>query len=109
VHPSIGCGRAMYLESRRRPAWTRSLVVGSTCLLAVAALVAALRSADRPIDDWPAYGHDAGSMRHSPLTDITRGNVSRLAVPWTFHTDDMSDGRSLPRSGFETTPIAVTP
>jgi len=87
----------------------RFIAVGSGAILVTAAIVAALRSADRPIDDWPAYGHDAGSMRYSPLTDITRGNVSRLAVPWTFHTDDMSDGRSLPRSGFETTPIAVTP
>jgi len=42
------------------------------------------------------YGHDAGSMRHSPLTDITRGNVSRPAVAWTFHTDDVSDGRNRP-------------
>jgi len=23
-------------------------------------------------DDWPVYGHDAGGMRFSPLTQITR-------------------------------------
>jgi quinoprotein glucose dehydrogenase len=47
-------------------------------------------------------------MRYSPLTDITRRNVGRLAVAWTFHTGDISDGGgNRPRSGFETTPIVV--
>jgi len=60
------------------------------------------------VDDWPVYGHDAGGMRHSPLTDVTRANVSRLQVAWTFHTGDMSIGAgSQPRSGFEATPIVV--
>ena len=58
--------------------------------------------------DWPSYGNDPGGMRHSPLTDINRGNVGRLRVAWTFHTGDMSDGGGgVPRSGFETTPIFV--
>jgi quinoprotein glucose dehydrogenase len=47
-------------------------------------------------------------MRHSPLTDITRRNVDRLAVAWTFHSGDMPEGGgNRPRSGFETTPIVV--
>src|SRR5580765_6594936 len=76
--------------------------------LAVAALMPAGRAAERPIDGWPVYGHDAGGMRHSPLTDITRRNVGRLAVAWTFRTGDMSEGGgNRPRSGFETTPIVV--
>jgi quinoprotein glucose dehydrogenase len=76
--------------------------------LAVAALMPAGRAAERPIDGWPVYGHDAGGMRHSPLTDITRRNVDRLAVAWTFHSGDMSEGGgNRPRSGFETTPIVV--
>jgi quinoprotein glucose dehydrogenase len=66
------------------------------------------QAADRPIDGWPVYGHDAGNMRYSPLTDITRRNVGRLAVAWTFHTGDMVEGGgNRPRSGFETTPIVV--
>src|SRR5262249_5096574 len=61
-----------------------------------------------PGADWPAYGHDPGGMRHSPLAQINRGNVSRLTIAWTYHTHDMSDGRSgTPRSGFETTPLVV--
>jgi quinoprotein glucose dehydrogenase len=59
-------------------------------------------------DDWPVYGHDTSSSRYSPLTDISRENVSQLKVAWTYHTGDISDGKGQRRrSGFETTPIVV--
>jgi quinoprotein glucose dehydrogenase len=35
--------------------------------------------------EWPTYGHDAGGMRHSPLTEITPANVSSLEIAWTYH------------------------
>ena len=58
--------------------------------------------------DWPHYGGDAGGMKHSPLKQINRSNVSRLRVAWTYHTGDMSDGTTQPtRSAFETTPLMV--
>jgi quinoprotein glucose dehydrogenase len=78
-------------------------------LLAVgAALFIVATAASNAIDDWPVYGHDAGGMRYSPLTQIDRANVSHLAVAWTVHTGDVSDGKSRSqRSGFETTPIVV--
>jgi quinoprotein glucose dehydrogenase len=61
-----------------------------------------------PVDGWPAYGHDPGGMRFSPLTEIDRANVARLGVAWTVHTGDISDGSGgRSRSGFETTPIVV--
>lgn len=60
------------------------------------------------VDDWPYYGHDAGGMRYSPLAQITRDNVARLKVAWTFHSGDISNGSGdRPRSGFETTPLVV--
>jgi quinoprotein glucose dehydrogenase len=63
---------------------------------------------DPIVDDWPFYGHDAGGMRHSPLTQITRANVSSLKIAWVYHTGDVSDGSDgRRRSGFETTPIVV--
>jgi quinoprotein glucose dehydrogenase len=63
------------------------------------------RAAD---DEWAYYGHDAGGMRYSPLTQINRDNVSTLKVAWTFHTGDISEGRDdRKRSGFETTPLLV--
>ena len=59
-------------------------------------------------DSWPYYGHDAGGMRYSPLTQISRDNVSTLRVAWTFHTGDTSEaGGRRKRSGFETTPLLV--
>ncbi|HWW17256.1 MAG TPA: pyrroloquinoline quinone-dependent dehydrogenase [Candidatus Saccharimonadales bacterium] len=58
--------------------------------------------------EWPYYGHDAGGMRFSPLTQINRENVATLKVAWTFHTGDVSEGRGRrKRSGFESTPLMV--
>jgi len=59
-------------------------------------------------EEWPYYGHDAGGMRYSPLTQINRENVTQLKVAWTFHTGDISDGHGdRKRSGFESTPLLV--
>ncbi|HYI93735.1 MAG TPA: pyrroloquinoline quinone-dependent dehydrogenase [Bryobacteraceae bacterium] len=35
--------------------------------------------------EWPTYGHDAGAMRFSPLTQITPHNVGRLKLAWVYH------------------------
>jgi glucose dehydrogenase len=35
--------------------------------------------------DWPMFGHDPGSMRFSPLTQITAANVNTLTRAWTYH------------------------
>ena len=60
----------------------------------LAALTLAAQTPDRgTVDGWPAYGHDPGGMRYSPLTQISRQNVSRLKMAWTYHTGDVSDGR----------------
>jgi quinoprotein glucose dehydrogenase len=37
--------------------------------------------------DWPTYGHDPAGLRHSPLTQITPANVSKLEHAWTFHAE----------------------
>ena len=75
---------------------------------AVAVALLAQSTPPTPRDDWPFYGHDTGGMRYSSLTQITRANVERLAVAWTYHTGDISDGsRGMQRGGFETTPLVV--
>src|SRR5439155_6169092 len=58
--------------------------------------------------DWPAYGRDPGGARFSPLTQITRQNVMKLQVAWTYHTGmpDMSAMSHRPPS-LEVTPIVV--
>jgi quinoprotein glucose dehydrogenase len=34
--------------------------------------------------DWPAYGHDPGGQRYSPLKQINAKNVSQLKLAWKF-------------------------
>ncbi|NDJ10594.1 MAG: hypothetical protein EBY17_05305, partial [Acidobacteriia bacterium] len=53
-------------------------------LLAVVSC-AALEGALCAQTDWPTYGHDPGNQRHSPLKQITAGNVSKLTRAWTYH------------------------
>jgi quinoprotein glucose dehydrogenase len=56
--------------------------------------------------DWRAYGFDALGSRFSPLAEINRDNVSRLAVAWTYHTGEPLPTSNRKRS-LETTPIVV--
>jgi quinoprotein glucose dehydrogenase len=69
--------------------------------------LALIAGAAQAADEWSAYGHDATGQRFSPLGQITRANVSKLEVAWTFHTGDIADGTKGPRSAFETTPLYV--
>jgi quinoprotein glucose dehydrogenase len=52
--------------------------------------------------DWPAYGHDSGGGRFSPLTQITPDNVARLQVAWTYHMNP-TPGVKQARVPFSTT------
>src|SRR5438445_13825223 len=82
------------------------VVLAALLLLTAVGMISAPQ--DNAVDQWPFYGHDAGGMRRSPLTQITRLNVSSLEVAWLFHTGDISEGsHDRKRSGFETTPIVV--
>lgn len=58
--------------------------------------------------DWPVYGRDPGGSRFSPLTQISRDNVARLQVAWTYHTgeQDMA-GMSHRPPALEVTPLVV--
>jgi quinoprotein glucose dehydrogenase len=65
-------------------------------------------AANAGAQQWRHPGNDPGATRHSPLTEIDRSNVARLAVAWTFDTGDWSDGTQLPsRSSFAATPLAI--
>ena|SRR5439155_22914428 len=95
----------------RRQTALRVAVFGSACILvACASIVWSVASSpgENSDDSWPYYGHDAGGMQFSPLTQINPGNVATLKVAWTFHTGDVSEfGGRRKRSGFETTPLLV--
>ena len=86
----------------------RFVLISALALVCIVVTAMMASPAGTSSDDWPAYGHDPGGMRYSPLTQISRENVSRLKVAWVFHTGDISDGKGQQRrSGFETTPILV--
>lgn len=55
--------------------------------------------------EWTTYGRDAGGTRYSPLTQVTRDNVRRLAPAWTYHTGELA--RSDDHTRFEATPLMV--
>lgn len=47
-------------------------------------------------------------MRYSPLTDVNRRNVARLAPAWTFNTGELRLGaRDAQKAAFEATPLMV--
>src|SRR5258706_9607860 len=49
--------------------------------------------------NWLSHGRDYSNQRFSPLKQINKGNVKRLATAWTF--------KSGVSSTFQTTPIVV--
>src|SRR5579872_3650114 len=50
--------------------------------------------------DWRSVGHEPGSMKYSPLTEITPENVAKLSVAWTY---DMG----APGNGYSVTPLVA--
>ncbi len=55
--------------------------------------------------DWPAYGHDPGGQRFSPLSAINRSNVKSLKVAWMYRTGDAY----APKNGSKPTQFEATP
>ena len=64
-------------------------------------------AAKKSAGDWPAYGHDPGGQRHSPLKQINPSNVGELKVVWTFHTGDVYKPKYSRGTAFEATPLYV--
>ena len=59
------------------------------------------------ISDWPSYGHDPGGQRFSSLSQISKGNVGRLKVAWTFRTGDAYQPEHSRPTAFEATPLCI--
>jgi membrane-bound PQQ-dependent dehydrogenase (glucose/quinate/shikimate family) len=68
---------------------------------------ASTQQAPQGPEGWPVYGHDEGSTRFSPLSDINRENASKLTIAWIVHTGETVAGPSKRRVGFESTPIVL--
>ena len=56
--------------------------------------------------EWRAWGNDPGGQRYSPLKQINKTNVTKLKPAWTYHSGDVSDGKTYTvKSAFEATPL----
>src|ERR1044071_521 len=94
IFQSAGCG----YKGLAMKAWLKGSAMGAGLALAATAAFAAG-------SDWQVSGHDAGSQRYSPLTQINKSNVNKLQIAWTYHlTPEGYNGR--PRLA-EAIPIVV--
>src|SRR5580700_1995180 len=87
---------------------TRVLTRGLIALTLVAGGVAFRPPAEVP-QEWPVYAADPAATHYSPLTDINRSNIDRLAVAWEWKTgDERVDAPAGTRPGsFENTPLMI--
>jgi glucose dehydrogenase len=78
-------------------------LIGAACLLAAALSPAQAErqssATPRRYTTWSSYGGTPDQIRYSALRQITRRNVRRLRVAWTFDTGE--------RGGLQTQPIVV--
>jgi quinoprotein glucose dehydrogenase len=57
---------------------------------------------------WSANGRDPQGTRYSPAAEVTRQNVSRLAVAWTYRTGETDPRfKTAKPTAFEATPLVV--
>ena len=77
-----------------------------TATLAIAASTPRAQNAPRP--DWPHYAADLGATHYSPLSDINRGNVTRLSVAWRWKPQEgpLKEYGAQP-GNFQNTPLMI--
>ena len=70
---------------------------------------AAPRAASPPREvDWTANGRDVYGTRYLPASVITRDNVNRLEVAWTYRTGEMDPRFATAKpTAFEATPLVA--
>jgi len=88
---------------------SRTLAPIAFAVLAVVGSIAARSKPDAAAEqDWPFYGGDQGGTKYSPLADINRESVPRLAAAWEWSTGEKSLADFGTRPGaFEVTPIMI--
>jgi len=65
---------------------------------------------NKSVNEWPAYGHDAGGSRYSPLDQVNDQNVSNLKTAWIFQTGELKTyegSNAIESAAFEATPIMI--
>src|SRR6516165_12358822 len=75
----------------RGPRRAQHTSAGAACSACAVIAILALAPSDV---DWPMHG-GAQNMHYSPLTQITRENVSTLQVAWTYDSHDAFKGSEM--------------
>ena len=58
--------------------------------------------------EWPVYAGDAGAAHYSPLADVDRDTVSRLAIAWEWNPSEDAVAAFGTRPGnFQNTPLMI--
>ncbi|HSG00805.1 MAG TPA: pyrroloquinoline quinone-dependent dehydrogenase, partial [Vicinamibacterales bacterium] len=79
---------------------------GAVLLVAVCALLQ--NPAEPTAVDWPVYAGDGLATHYSPLADIHRGNVDRLAPAWEWTVGETARQEFGTRPGnFQNTPLMI--
>ncbi len=86
----------------------RATAVAVVAIVALAPVIAAQQKSV----DWPTYGSDAGGLKYSPLEDINRNTVAKLAVAFTWEAGEQNipagPNQKPARPGlFQATPLAI--
>lgn len=75
--------------------------------LSIGVSLTGLAPAAAPSGDWIAFGRDPGGSQHSPLSQLTPTNVSRLRQVWVHRSGDYVDAPTPKGSTLQVTPLHV--
>jgi quinoprotein glucose dehydrogenase len=86
----------------------RGTIVGGTAATVILLLGIVVPAQHGQAVDWAANGRDVEGTRYLPATGITRQNVSRLEVAWTYRTGEADPRMATKKpTSFEATPLVV--
>ncbi|HEY3947678.1 pyrroloquinoline quinone-dependent dehydrogenase [Phenylobacterium sp.] len=97
-------GREPWRPSRR------AALLGAASVAALAGQPARAARFAPTHGEWPAYGATNAATKYSPLAQIDRANVGKLAVAWTWNSPDAAIIAAHPElkpGEFQCTPIMV--
>ena len=78
---------------------SRPFLIVPVLLAAISAAPASQQRQPARPSEWPAYGGGPEQIRYSPLDQINKSNVARLAVAWTYDTGESG--------GLQTQPLVI--
>src|SRR5579871_3658750 len=85
------------------------IIAATVVTVGLGARVGARRTAAGSMQEWPVYAADQAATHFSPLTDIDRNNVAKLAVAWEWKTGDgdVQAPAGVRPGVFENTPLMI--